>query len=122
MEEQKQLGAIFKARDMNLYYFGGRTETARMRKLVYWYIAGKAEKDGTNSWPSRDTIAEMCCMSLSSVKRVLDYLEKHGLIIRYIKAHKTGKTGDASSSNVYTVLFPEFPYYCDDKKCTSCNP
>jgi DNA-binding transcriptional regulator YhcF (GntR family) len=66
-------------------------------KLVYNYLCRRADTNGT-SFPSRQTIAKDCGLSLSTVKRALDNLEKYMLLAR---EHQ--KKGNAFVSNVYVL-------------------
>jgi hypothetical protein len=86
------------------YHFG-KGKARILRKMVLLAIAKSANADGSSAYPSRETIAHRCLVSVEAVRRVLKWLEANGLLKIETKAapvrNKHGKT------NLYTILFPD---------------
>lgn len=59
-----------------------RASVAPTHKLVLIALADHAAPDGTRSWPSVQTIAEMASVSTRTVQRILRDLEESGAIVR----------------------------------------
>ncbi len=68
---------------------------------VYACLASYADWDTGVCWPSRNTLAEACGVSLATVKRALAGLEKAGAIIIERRAQLGGK----NDTNFYRLPF-----------------
>src|SRR3979490_3100437 len=51
-----------------------------LRKLVLIAIAKSSDRDGTNAWPSMETIARRCLVSIEAVRKAINWLVTHGLL------------------------------------------
>jgi hypothetical protein len=71
-----------------------------VRKLVYNYIATWADPDGSEAYPSRETIARDCGLTVRGLSNVVLWLENHCLLKVEYKASRL-------ATNRYTVLFSE---------------
>ena len=71
---------------------------------LYMYLCHRANSDG-QCWPSEKRIAKDLSMSLSTVKRAITDLRKHGSIETEQRFRKSG----ANSSLMFTV--PDFSKY-----------
>lgn len=72
-------------------------------KLILVKLADQANDDGT-CWPSRETIARECSMSVSTVKRRIDVLKQLGLV--RVGAQRKKKGTNTYGSNVYELAVP----------------
>jgi hypothetical protein len=93
----------------------GKGKARILRKLVMLAIAKSADPDGSNAWPSRETIAHRCLVSVEAVRKVLAWLEKHKLLKIESKAVPTSKFG---RTNLYTILFDPPQKNSRAKKCS----
>jgi hypothetical protein len=75
-----------------------------LRKLVL--IAKSSDRDGTNAWPSMETIARRCLVSIEAVRKAINWLVTHGLLAVESKAAPI-TTSKFGRPNRYTILFPE---------------
>jgi len=66
---------------------------------VYLYLYDRADREG-KCFPSRQRIAADLNMSLSTVRRAINDLEKAG----YIRKEKRMRENGGRSSNLYTIL------------------
>ena len=66
---------------------------------VYLYLYDRADREG-KCFPSRQRIASDLNMSLSTVRRAINDLEKAG----YIRKEKRMRENGGRSSNLYTIL------------------
>lgn len=77
----------------NLY----REELTSRAKTVYMYLKDRSNADG-ECWPAIKTIARDTSMSVSTVKRAIDDLMKHGLLR---KERRYRENGGNSSNRFY---------------------
>ena len=77
----------------NLY----REEIPSRAKAVYMYLKDRSNVDG-ECWPAIKTIARDTSMSVSTVKRAIDDLMKHGLLR---KERRYRENGGNSSNRFY---------------------
>lgn len=77
----------------NLY----REELPSRAKTVYMYLKDRSNADG-ECWPAIKTIARDTSMSVSTVKRAIDDLMKHGLLR---KERRYRENGGNSSNRFY---------------------
>lgn len=96
-KEPPKLKAVLDGRRLPIELFGSG-HARYIRKLVYNYIATWADPDGTESFPSRKTIAKHCGLTDRTVSKVVAWLEQHCLLRVDYKASRYG-------TNRYTVLF-----------------
>lgn len=97
--EPPKLKAVLDGRHLPIELFGcGRA--SHIRKLVYNYIATWADPDGTDAYPSLETVARDCGLTVRGLRNVISWLEEYGLIRVEYKASPVG-------TNRYTVLFSE---------------
>lgn len=82
----------------------GKGKARILRKIVLMAIAASANPDGTGAWPSRETIAQSCLVTVRGVAKVIDWLVRHKLLKVESKAAPTSKYG---RTNRYTILFPK---------------
>lgn len=82
----------------------GKEKARILRKGVLLAIAASADPDGTNAYPSRETIARRCLVTARAVDKSLKWLVEHGLLRVEFKAGRAGKLG---RTNRYTILFPD---------------
>jgi len=82
----------------------GKGKARILRKIVLMAIAASANPDGTGAYPSRETIASRCLVTVRAVAKVIDWLVRHELLKVESKAAPTSKYG---RTNLYTILFPE---------------
>lgn len=75
-------------------------------KLIYMYLCRCADSEA-QSFPSRNTIAKNCSISLTSVKNAMRELLNARLLAREEQFRSDG----SQTSNLYTI-FPE-PYECE---------
>lgn len=68
-------------------------------KLVYLFLCRCADNE-SQSFPSRNTIAENCSISLTSVKTAMKALVQCGLLIKEEQYRQDG----SQTSNLYTVM------------------
>lgn len=96
------------------HYFG--TDKARiLRKLVLVAIAASANADGSDAWPSLQTLAERCLVSVRAVQDIVDWLEERGLILRESKAVPV--PGKKTHTNRYHIVFPDLWTTGDETSC-----
>ena len=77
----------------NLY----QEEIPSRAKAVYMYLKDRSNADG-ECWPAIKTIARDTSMSVSTVKRAIDDLMKHGLLR---KERRYRENGGNSSNRFY---------------------
>lgn len=77
----------------NLY----REELPSRAKTVYMYLKDRSNADG-ECWPAIKTIARDTSMSVSTAKRAIDDLMKHGLLR---KERRYRENGGNSSNRFY---------------------
>jgi hypothetical protein len=82
----------------------GQGKARILRKMVLLAIAASANPDGTNAWPSRETIAQRCLVTVRGAAKVIDWLVRNKLLKVESKAAPTSKYG---RTNRYTILFPK---------------
>ena len=82
----------------------GKGKARILRKLVLVAIAKNAKADGSNSWPSLETVASRCLVTTRAVRNTINWLVKHRLLKVAFKAAPTSKFG---RTNRYTILFPK---------------
>ena len=75
--DRDQTGNLVDAIPPDLF---GKERARIVRKMVLLTIAKFADPDGTNAWPSRETIAHCCLISRESVRKILVWLVAHGLL------------------------------------------
>jgi hypothetical protein len=75
-----------------------------LRKLVLIAIAKSADRDGTNAYPSMETIAHRCMVTVEAVRKTINWLAEHGLLKVESKAVPTSRYG---RTNKYVILFPK---------------
>jgi len=82
-----------------LSFFGNlyREEIPSRAKAVYMYLKDRSNVDG-ECWPAIKTIARDTSMSVSTVKRAIDDLMKHGLLR---KERRYRENGGNSSNRFY---------------------
>jgi len=82
-----------------LSFFGNlyREEISSRAKAVYMYLKDRSNADG-ECWPAIKTIARDTSLSVSTVKRALDDLMKHGLLR---KERRYRENGGNSSNRFY---------------------
>jgi Helix-turn-helix domain len=93
----------------------GRGKARILRKMVLVAIAASAEKDGTGAYPSRETIAHRCLVSVRAVANAIEWLRKHKLLTVDSKGSWTSKYG---RTNRYTILFNEPVPVCKKRERT----
>jgi hypothetical protein len=81
----------------------GKERARVVRKLVLLAIAKFADPDGSNAWPSRETIAHCCLISREAVRQTINWLADHGLLKVESKAGRSGRHG---APNRYSILLP----------------
>jgi hypothetical protein len=82
----------------------GKGKARILRKMVLLAIAANANPDGTGSWPSRETIAGRCLVTVRAVAKAINWLVRHKLLKVESKAAATSKYG---RTNIYQILFPK---------------
>jgi hypothetical protein len=98
-KSDKPIRAVLDARSVPFELFGhGRS--AYIRKLVFMYLATWANPDGTDAYPSLQTIATHCGLTVRGLSNVLAWLAKYGLITVEYKASYLG-------TNRYTVALTD---------------
>jgi len=81
----------------------GKGKARISRKMVLLAIAASANPHGTGAWPSRETIAARCLITVRAVDKVIGWLRDHKLL--KVK-HKGAPTSKYGRTNHYTILFP----------------
>jgi hypothetical protein len=81
----------------------GKGPARGFRKMVLIAIAKNANADGTNAYPSHETIAHRCLIKPRAVRRHIVWLVDNGLLAVESKAVATSEKG---RTNRYTILFP----------------
>lgn len=76
------------------------------RKLVLIGIANHASPDGTNAWPSLDTLARYAGVSRRNAKKAVVWLAHEGLIVVETNAGGTHDTEDRYRPNRYRLTLP----------------
>ncbi len=76
----------------NLY----NEELPTRAKIVYMYLKDRADSDG-KCWPAIKTIARDTSLSVSTVKRALQDLIRHGLLVK----ERRTRENKGDSSNLY---------------------
>ena len=71
-----------------------------IKKMVAIALAFHAHDDGSESYPSQKTLMKITGLSVQSVRRSLDELQKDGVIVLYRKASQ-------HRSNCYWFVLPE---------------
>ena len=71
-------------------------------KLVLVSIAYCADKYGNNAYPGQQSIADDASMSVRSVQRHTEWLEKHG----YLTRERRNRTNGTRTSDRYTLHMP----------------
>ena len=51
-------------------------------RAVLYALESYADRNGTNAFPSQDTLADACGYCVRTVRRALRWLEDHGIIVR----------------------------------------
>ena len=74
-------------------------ELPHRAKAVYMYLKDRTGKNG-GCWPAIGTIAKDLQLSLSTVKRAMEDLQKAGLVEKEPRYRENG----GSSSNLYRLL------------------
>lgn len=82
----------------------GKGKARILRKMVLLAIAASSNPDGTGAWPSRETIAQRCLVTVRAVAKVVDWLVRHKVLKVESKAAPTSKFG---RTNIYTIVFPK---------------
>lgn len=67
-------------------------------KCVYMYLSDRANKEGT-CFPGTKTIAKDTSLSVSTVKRAVEDLVRHGLLVKQPRYRENG----GRSSNLYSL-------------------
>lgn len=75
------------------------TELSSKAVSVYLYLCERAEKETKSCYPSMKTIAKDLHLSLASVKRSIQELER----IAYIKKENRFRDNGGKSSNLYFI-------------------
>jgi len=75
----------------------GRGKARILRKMVLLAIAANAKPDGTESYPSLETIARRCLVSVRAVRSTIKWLVEHGLL-------RVEMYAGPQHTNRYTVL------------------
>jgi Helix-turn-helix domain len=84
----------------------GRGKARILRKMVLLAIAANAKPDGAESYPSLETIARRCLVSVRAVRNTIEWLVEHGLL-------RVEMYAGPQHTNRYTVLFnPEIELLC----------
>jgi len=86
-----------KAQDFKV--FMRQAELTMIEKSMWCLLLTWADHDGTNSYPTQKTLAEISGLSLSSVKRITGVLRKKG----YLIVGKDRKKGAKYDHNVYVL-------------------
>jgi hypothetical protein len=74
-KEPPKLKAVLDGRHLPIELFGcGRASYTR--KLVYNYIATWADPDGTGAYPSLETIARDCGLTVRGLRNAISWLEE----------------------------------------------
>ena len=84
----------------------GKSKARILRKLVLLAIAKSANPDGSNAYPSRDTIAHRCLVSDRAVDSVIKWAVAEGLLGVQSKAKRISVRGRTILINLYEIIFP----------------
>ena len=76
----------------------GRGPSRRLRKLVLLGLAASADPDGSNAFPSLNTLARRSLATERSVRRAIEWWAARGIISVEYKAGRNG-------TNLYTIHF-----------------
>ncbi len=82
----------------------GKGKARILRKMILLAIAASANPDGTGAWPSRETIAQRCLVTVRAVDKVIAWLVEHKLLKVQSKGAPTSKYG---RTNLYSIRFPK---------------
>ena len=98
----------------------GTGKSRHIRKLVLVAIAASANPDGSNSYPSVETIAHRALCSTRTVFRTVEWWNSKRKGTRLRIETKGVATSRRGRTNLYSIVFPELP---DEKKHsdTSCH-
>lgn len=86
-----------KAQDLKI--FMRQAEVTMLEKAVWCLILTWANKDGSNAYPTQETLHEISGLSESTIKRSIASLKKKG----YLIVGKDRKKGAQHDHNVYTL-------------------
>ena len=74
-------------------------------KLVLVAIAASANSDGTSSFPSKETLAMRCLVSVRAIDNAIKRLVDRGLLVKESRGHQV--RGTNKHTNLYTIKFPD---------------
>jgi hypothetical protein len=86
----------------------GKGKARIVRKLVLLAIAASADRDGTNSKVSRETIAHRCLISVEAVRKAIKYWSTRRAPSTRLKVDsRAGWSSPRGRTNLYTIVFRE---------------